>query len=234
MTSTLKVENLVSYIDLFTILQGVDIEVKKGEAIAILGRNGAGKTTLLRSIMGLVDVRSGSIDLEGESLVGKPIYDIAKMGVGYVPEDYGVFDELTIEENLIIAMHKEDKETFDRIDKVFELFPDLKIAYKRPAKTLSGGQRQMLSIGRALINDNKIILIDEPSKGLAPVVIENLALALREISKETTIVLVEQNFELAYAVTSRYYIIDEGRTVHDGLMKELANDKELQAKHLGI
>ncbi len=186
--------------------------------------------------MGLVDVRSGSIELEGESLVGRPIYDIAKMGgVGYVPEDYGgVFDELTIEENLRIAMHKEDKKTFERIEKVFELFPDLKIAYKRPAKTLSGGQRQMLSIGRALINDNKIILIDEPSKGLAPVVIENLALALREISKTTTIVLVEQNFELAYAVTSRYYIIDEGRTVQEGLMKDLAADRELQAKHLGI
>lgn len=234
MTSVLKVENLVSTIDLFTILQGIDMEVKKGEAVAILGRNGAGKTTLLRSIMGLVNVKEGSIDLAGESLVGMPIYEISKMGVGYVPEDYGVFDELTIEENFKIAMHKEDKETLVRIEKVLELFPDLKIAYKRLAKTLSGGQRQMLSIGRALINDNKIILIDEPSKGLAPVVIENLALALKKISQETTIVLVEQNFQLAYAVTSRYYIIDEGRTVNEGLMEDLAKDRELQAIHLGI
>ncbi len=234
MTSILKTEDLVSYIGLYTILQGVNIEVNKGEAIAILGRNGAGKTTFLRTIMGLVNTRSGSIVLDGESIAGKPTYEIAKLGIGYVPEDYGVFDELTIEENLRIAMRKEDKKTFERIEKILELFPDLKIAYKRLAKTLSGGQRQMLSISRALVNDNKIILIDEPSKGLAPVVIERLGLALREISKESTILLVEQNFSLACAVASRYYIIDEGRTVHNGTIKDLIKDTELQAKHLGI
>lgn len=234
MTSILKTEDLVSYIGLYTILQGVNVEVKKGEAIAILGRNGAGKTTFLKTIMGLVNTRSGSIELDGESIVGIPTYEIAKKGIGYVPEDYGVFDDLTIEENLKIAMWKEDKETFGRIEKILDLFPDLKVAYKRLAKTLSGGQRQMLSISRALVNDNKIILIDEPSKGLAPVVIERLGLALREISKESTILLVEQNFALACAVASRFYIIDEGRTVHNGTMKDLINDTELQAKHLGI
>lgn len=234
MTSILKTEDLVSYIGLYTILQGVNVEVNKGEAIAILGRNGAGKTTFLKTIMGLVNTRSGSIVLDGESIVGKPTYEVAKKGIGYVPEDYGVFDDLTIEENLKIAMWKEDKETFGRIEKILDLFPDLKIAYKRLAKTLSGGQRQMLSISRALVNDNKIILIDEPSKGLAPVVIERLGLALREISKESTIMLVEQNFSLACAVASRYYIIDEGRTVHNGTIKDLINDTELQAKHLGI
>ncbi|SDY91943.1 amino acid/amide ABC transporter ATP-binding protein 2, HAAT family (TC 3.A.1.4.-) [Proteiniborus ethanoligenes] len=234
MTSILKTEDLVSYIGLYTILQGVNVEVNKGEAIAILGRNGAGKTTFLKTIMGLVNTRSGSIMLDGESIVGVPTYHIAKKGIGYVPEDYGVFDELTIEENLKIAMWKEDKVTLDRLARVLDLFPDLKIAYKRLAKTLSGGQRQMLSISRALLNDNKIILIDEPSKGLAPVVIERLGLALREISKESTILLVEQNFALACAVASRYYIIDEGRTVHDGTIKDLIKDTELQAKHLGI
>lgn len=234
MTSILKTEDLVSYIGLYTILQGVNVEVNKGEAIAILGRNGAGKTTFLKTIMGLVNTRSGSIMLDGESIVGVPTYHIAKKGIGYVPEDYGVFDELTIEENLKIAMWKEDKVTLDRLARVLDLFPDLKIAYKRLAKTLSGGQRQMLSISRALLNDNKIILIDEPSKGLAPVVIERLGLALREISKESTILLVEQNFALACAVASRYYIIDEGRTVHDGTIKDLVKDTELQAKHLGI
>lgn len=234
MTSILKTTDLVSYIGLYTILQGVNVEVQKGEAIAILGRNGAGKTTFLKTIMGLVNTRSGSILLEGESLVGKPTYHIAKMGIGYVPEDYGVFDELTIEENLKIAMWQEDHETLARRDQVLDLFPDLKVAYKRLAKTLSGGQRQMLSIARALVNDNKIILIDEPSKGLAPVVVERLGLALREISKEKTILLVEQNFSLACAVASRYYIIDEGRSVHNGTIKELIKDTELQAKHLGI
>lgn len=234
MTSILKVEDLNSYIGQYTILQGVDIEVKKGEAIAILGRNGAGKSTLLNTIMGLVNTRSGSILLEGESLVRVPTYDIANRGVGYVPEDYGVFDYLTIEENLKLAIRKDTKNGDDRIAKVFDLFPDLKKAYTRMARTLSGGQRQMLSISRSLVNDNKIILIDEPSKGLAPVVIETLAVALKEISKESTVLLVEQNFSLACAIASRYYIINEGKTVVDGKINELIQDKELQATHLGI
>lgn len=234
MEAILKVEDLNSYIGQYTILQGVDIEVKKGEAIAILGRNGAGKSTLLKTIMGLVNTRSGSIMLENESLVGSPTYDIANKGIGYVPEDYGVFDYLTIEENLKLAIRKGTKYGDDRISKVFDLFPDLKKAYTRMARTLSGGQRQMLSISRALVNDNKIILIDEPSKGLAPVVIEALALALQEIGKESTILLVEQNFSLACAIASRYYIINEGKTVIDGKISELINDHELQAIHLGI
>ncbi|KAB3532706.1 branched-chain amino acid ABC transporter ATP-binding protein, partial [Alkaliphilus serpentinus] len=213
MKNLLKIDDLVSYIGLYTILQGVSMEVNEGEAVVILGRNGAGKTTLLRTIMGLVHTRSGKIELGGKSLVGRPTYDIAKEGIGYCPEDYGVFDELTIEENLKIAMWKEDKETLDRKDYILDLFPDLKIAYKRLSKTLSGGQRQMLSIARALINENRIILIDEPSKGLAPVVIERLAKALQEIRKHTTVLLVEQNFNLACAVGERYYIIDEGKTV---------------------
>lgn len=234
MNPLLKAEDLVSYIGLYTILQGVSVEIHQGEAVALLGRNGAGKTTFLRTIMGLVNTRSGSIKLDGESIVGKPTYEIAKMGIGYVPEDYGVFDELTIEENIKIAMWKEDKPTLEKRDYVLDLFPDLKVAYKRLAKTLSGGQRQMLSISRALVNENKIILIDEPSKGLAPVVIERLALALKEISKSTTILLVEQNFALACAVAERYYMIDEGKTVDEGTIKELIEDTELQRKHLGV
>jgi branched-chain amino acid transport system ATP-binding protein len=232
--SILKAENLVSYIGLFTILQGVNVEVNKGEAIAILGRNGAGKTTFLKTIMGLVKTRSGILDLDGESIAGKQPYDIAKKGIGYVPEDYGVFDGLTIEENLKLAVRKDTKDGDDRIARVFDLFPDLKVAYKRFAKTLSGGQRQMLSISRALVNDNKLILVDEPSKGLAPVIIESLGLALKEISRESTILLVEQNFSLATLVASKYYIMDEGRTVINGNMDDLVKDKELQAKHLGI
>ncbi|MDL2324689.1 ABC transporter ATP-binding protein [Ruminococcaceae bacterium OttesenSCG-928-A16] len=232
--SLLKVKDLVSYIGLFTILQGVDVEIQQGEAIAILGRNGAGKTTFLRTLMGLVKTRSGSIELDGVSLVGTPTHKIAHMGIGYCPEDYGVFDSLSIEENLLLAKHKDDDATAERIEYVLELFPDLKLAYKRMARTLSGGQRQMLSVGRALVNENKLILIDEPSKGLAPVVIEKMALALKEISKKSTIVLVEQNFNMACAVTDRYYMIDEGRTVHNGQICDLIDDKELQQRHLGL
>ncbi|QNO13885.1 ABC transporter ATP-binding protein [Alkalicella caledoniensis] len=234
MKSLLKTEDLVSYIGPYTILQGVSLEVSQGEAVVILGRNGAGKTTFLKTVMGLVQTRSGTIELDGKNLVGMPTYEIQKQGIGYVPEDYGIFDLLTIEENLRLAMWKEDADTFARRDYVLDLFPDLKIAYKRLAKTLSGGQRQMLSIGRALVNKNKILFIDEPSKGLAPVVIERLAMALNDIKKETTVLLVEQNFALACAVGERYYIINEGKTVENGKVSDLIKDKELQAKHLGI
>lgn len=234
MMSLLKAKDLVSYIGPYTILQGVTLEVGLGEAVVILGRNGAGKTTFLRTVMGLVQTRSGTIELAGKNLVGMPTYDIQRLGIGYVPEDYGTFDLLTIEENLRLAMWKEDAETLARRDYVLDLFPDLKIAYKRLSKTLSGGQRQMLSIGRSMINNNKILLIDEPSKGLAPVVIERLALALQEIRKHTTILLVEQNFALACAVGERYYIINEGKTVENGLVSDLVKDRELQALHLGI
>ena len=232
--SLLKVSDLVSYIGLFTILEGVDMEIQPGEAVAILGRNGAGKTTFLKTVMGLVKTRSGSIIFDGDSLIGKPPHKVSRMGIGYCPEDYGVFDHLSIEENLNLAKHKKGAAVDERIAYVLDLFPDLKKAYKRHAHTLSGGQRQMLSVGRSLVNNPKLILIDEPSKGLAPVVIEKMALALKEISKQSTILLVEQNFHMAMIVTDRYYMIDEGRTVHTGLMKDLENDKELQQRHLGL
>jgi len=232
--SLLKVKDLVSYIVLFTILQGVDMDIQKGEAVAILGRNGAGKTTFLRTVMGMVKTRSGIIELDGKSLVGKTPHRISQMGIALCPEDYGVFDELTIEENLLLAKHKNDSATDERIEYVLDLFPDLKLAFKRHARTLSGGQRQMLSVGRTLVNETKLILIDEPSKGLAPVIIEKMALALKEISKRSTILLVEQNFHMAEIVTDRYYIVDEGRTVHSGLMEDLKKDEELKQRHLGL
>jgi len=232
--SLLNVKDLVSHIGLFTILQGVDVEINQGEAVAILGRNGAGKTTFLRTLMGLVKTRSGSITFDGKSLVGKTPHKISRMGIAYCPEDFSVFNELTIEENLVLARHHNDEASAKRIEHILELFPDLRLAYKRHASTLSGGQRQMLSVGRSLVNDTKLILIDEPSKGLAPVVIDKMALALKDISSSSTIILVEQNFNLAAAVAERYYIIDEGRTVHNGDMKELREDKELQQHHLGV
>ncbi len=234
MTSLLKIENLVSHIGLFTILHDINIEIKKGEAVVILGRNGVGKTTLLKAIMGLVKSKSGTLEYEGENLIERATYEIARKGIGYVPEDYGVFDLLTVEENIKIAISKKTKQIDERISYLFDLFPDLKMAYKKSASTLSGGQRQMLSISKALVNKNKLILIDEPSKGLAPIIVERLARALREISKTTTVLLVEQNFALACAVGSRYYIIDEGKTVRNGKVPDLINDIELQKKYLGV
>jgi len=234
MRSILKAEDLVSYIGLYTILQGVSVDVEEGDIVTILGRNGAGKTTFLKTILGMVEVRSGTLELLGVSIIGKAPYEIAQMGVGYVPEDYGVFDALTVQENLRLPMRPENAEAWDRAAYVLDLFPDLKDAYKRPARSLSGGQRQMLSVGRALVNDNKIILIDEPSKGLAPVIIEKMGLAFIEIAKTRTILLVEQNFALACAVAKRYYIVNEGRTVRNGLVKDLLHDRETQRQYLGI
>lgn len=230
----LKAEHIVSFIGPYTILHDVSLQVTAGEAVVILGRNGAGKTTFLKTIMGLVQTRSGVLDFDGETLVGKETHTIQRQGIGYVPEDYGIFDLLTVEENMRIAMWKEDAQTRERRDWVLDLFPDLKLAYKRFAKTLSGGQRQMLSVGRALVNNNRILLVDEPSKGLAPVIIETLAGALKEISKTTTVLLVEQNFAMACAVGERFYIINEGKTVESGSIADLINNKELQAVHLGI
>ena len=232
--SLLKVTDLEANIGLFTILHGINVEINKGEAVAILGRNGAGKTTFLRSIMGLVNVKNGSIVLDEDDISNKKTHLISKTGIGYCPENYGIFDNLTIEENLILAKHKNDSETQDRINYIYDLFPDLQLANKRLAKTLSGGQRQMLSVGRSLVNETKIILIDEPSKGLAPVIIESMAIALKEISKQSTIVLVEQNFNMACAVADRYYIIDEGKTVNNGLISDLKKDTNLQKIHLGL
>lgn len=234
MEPLLKLDKVSSFIGAFHILQGISMEVFPGEAVVVLGRNGAGKTTTLRSIVGLVPPRGGQILLDGVSLTGMPTHLAVRRGIGYVPEDYGIFDFLTVEENLLIAMWKEDSATLARRDHVLDLFPDLKVSYRRLASTLSGGQRQMLSIGRALVNDNKVILIDEPSKGLAPIIVEKVRDALLEMKAECTIVLVEQNFDMACAVGDRYYIINEGRTILDGMVQDLYGDEELQRKYLGV
>jgi branched-chain amino acid transport system ATP-binding protein len=230
----LKLENVSSFIGPFHILQGVSLEVRPGEVVVVLGRNGAGKTTTLRSIMGLVKPVAGVLELEGQSLFGMPCHKIARLGLGYVPEDYGIFNLLSVEENLRLAAWRQDNATKERQEYVLQLFPDLKAAYRRLASTLSGGQRQMLSIGRALLNENKVILIDEPSKGLAPIVVEKVCEALLEVKNSTNIILVEQNFNLACAVGDRYYILNDGRTVLDGGIAGLANDRELQKRYLGV
>jgi len=230
----LKLENLSSFIGAFHIVQGVSLDVFPGEAVVILGRNGAGKTTTLRTIMGLLRVAGGVIELAGETILGLPAHQVARRGVGYVPEDCIVFNFLTVKENLQIAMRKADKETYARQSYALDLFPDLKKAYSRYAATLSGGQRQMLAIARVLQNDNKIILIDEPSKGLAPIIVERVGEALITMKNSCTLILVEQNFPLACAVGDRYYILNGGRSVHSGHVTELANDVQLQNRFLSI
>jgi branched-chain amino acid transport system ATP-binding protein len=234
MPPVLEVRDLSAFIGPFHVLQGVSLEVHEGETAVVLGRNGAGKTTTLRTILGLIPAAAGRIELGGSSLVGLPSHRIARLGVGYVPEDRGIFDLLTVEENLQLGMLRRDRTTLGRRDYVLDLFPDLRVAYRRLASTLSGGQRQMLAIGRAFLNDSRVVLIDEPSKGLAPIVVDRVRDAILEIKKRRTIVLVEQNFALASAVGDRYFILNHGMTVGHGRMDGLLHDRELLAKHLGL
>jgi len=230
----LQLSHVQTFIDQFHILQDVTLEVPEGEVTVILGRNGAGKTTTLRTIMGLTPPSGGSVQFRGEQLNGLPPYAIARKGIGFVPEDQGIFSNLTVEENLSLAMRKKDGATRARLQFVLNIFPDLEYKLKQKGESLSGGQKQMLAIGRALVNDNRLLLIDEPSKGLAPIMVEKLAQAIREIKQHTTVVLVEQNFALASAVGERYVIIDDGHTVREGLMSELLQDRELLGRYLGI
>lgn len=232
--SILTINNLHTYIDQFHILQGVSIEVKKGDVTVILGRNGAGKTTTMRSIIGLTPGRSGDILFQGQNIMGLPTYEVAKKGIGYVPEDQGIFGDLTVEENMRVAMRKEDHETIKRQEWLLDLFPDLKKAWTRKGGHLSGGQKQMLSIARSLVNDNPLLLIDEPSKGLAPIMVEKVMEALKVIKEKTTVLLVEQNFMMASLVGDSFYIIDDGQTVYEGTMDQLRDDHELKRKYLGI
>ncbi|MHB9143746.1 MAG: ABC transporter ATP-binding protein [Symbiobacteriia bacterium] len=256
----LELEGVHTFIGQYHILQGVSLEVPEGGVTVLLGRNGAGKTTTLRSIMGLVPARQGTVRFQGQDVTRLAPHLIPRLGIGYVPEDRGVFTQLTVEENLRLAVRGGDLprgaartvagpgdvaaagpaatgrkgEIAAALDRILALFPDLKDAWKRAGGSLSGGQQQMLAIARGLINDNALLLIDEPSKGLAPVVVEHLAEALLRISDQTTILLVEQNFGLAAAIGSRYTIIDDGRAAHAGLMDQLVGDGELKRKYLGV
>jgi branched-chain amino acid transport system ATP-binding protein len=230
----LKLNNIETYIGQYHILQGVSLEVKKGEVTVLLGRNGAGKTTTLRTIMGLNPASKGSIVYKGEEIQFLPTYTIAQKGIGYVPEDQGIFAGLTVEENMKVAIQKDNEETNKRLEYILNLFPDLKKFWKKPGGLLSGGQKQMLSIARAYVNDNELLLIDEPSKGLAPIVVEKVMESILQMKDETTIVLVEQNFMMASTIGDCFYIIDDGRTVSNGTMKQLKEDEEMKRKYLGI
>jgi len=232
MDNILQVEGIHTYYGQFHILEGVSLEVPRGSITVLLGRNGAGKTTTLRSIIGLVTPRQGRIFLDAVEIQGKRAFDIAAMGIGYVPEQRAIFRNLSVAENLRIAERKKgDLER--KADFIFGLFPDLKRLYKLPGDHLSGGQQQMLAVARALVADNKLLLIDEPSQGLAPVLIEQMMEAIRHLSATTTVLLVEQNFIMASQLGQHYYIIDDGKIVHQGAMADLVQDRPLVERYLG-
>ncbi len=230
----LSLKEVHTYIAQHHILQGVTLDVSVGRPTVFLGRNGAGKSSTLRAIMGLNPVTSGEIHLGGRPIQGRKPYEIARLGVGFVAEDRAVFYNLSVEENMRLSMLEENEHTSDRLETVLELFPDLKRLWRTNAGLLSGGQKQMLAIARAFVNDHRILLVDEPSKGLAPIVVDQVGESLIQIKDHTTIILVEQNFHLASLVGTDYFILDDGRVVHQGLMEDLVEDHELKQKYLGI
>ncbi|RST73041.1 ABC transporter ATP-binding protein [Siminovitchia acidinfaciens] len=234
MNSLLKLENVESFIQQYHILHDITFDVPKGEVTVLLGRNGAGKTTTLRTIMGLNPLSKGSIKFNHEEVGNLRPYVIANKGIGYVPEDQGIFGDLTVGENMRVAIKKEDEETQKRLNWILDLFPDLKKFWNKLGGTLSGGQKQMLAIARAYVNENELLLIDEPSKGLAPIIVEKVMESIQQMKETTTIVLVEQNFLMASGIGDHFYIIDDGRTIHHGDMEELKSDKALMQKYLGI
>jgi branched-chain amino acid transport system ATP-binding protein len=234
MSNILTLQNVETYISQYHILQGIQFEAKEGEVSVLLGRNGAGKTTTLKTIMGLTPASKGTITYDGKNVTKLPPYEIAKLGIGYVPEDQGIFGQLTVEENMKVAIRKETDSVMQKQAYILELFPDLKTFWKKQGGDLSGGQKQMLSMARAFVNDSKLLLIDEPSKGLAPIVIEKVMEAITEMKKHTSIVLVEQNFMMASKIGDTFTLIDDGRTVQTGPMKALIEDEQLKRKYLGI
>ncbi|WP_019414008.1 ABC transporter ATP-binding protein [Paenisporosarcina sp. TG20] len=234
MNTMLKVEGVHTYIGQYHILQGVNFEAKEGEVSVLLGRNGAGKTTTLKTILGLTPATKGCITFKGQEITKKPTHVIANSGIGYVPEDQGIFATLTVEENMKVAMRNEDEVTMRKQDYVLDLFPDLKTFWKKDGGLLSGGQKQMLAMARAFVGNSQLLLIDEPSKGLAPIVIEKVMEAIIDMKKQTTIVLVEQNFMMASRIGDTYTLLDDGETVHSGMMQDLIQDEQIKRKYLGI
>ena len=228
----LVVEDIQTYIGQFHILEGVSLEVPQNEITVLLGRNGAGKTTTLKSILGLTPPREGKVIYKGMEIQGKRAYNIVNLGLGYVPEHRAIFRQLSVLENLKLAERKNGD--FERKSEfIFDLFPDLKRLYKLPGNHLSGGQQQMLAVARALVPDNDLLLIDEPSEGLAPILIQQMMEAIRKLSASTTVLLVEQNFIMASQLAEHYYIIDDGKSIHAGKMTDLVQDEELVQEYLG-
>jgi branched-chain amino acid transport system ATP-binding protein len=211
------------------VLQGVSFEVPEGGVTALLGRNGVGKTTTLRAMLGLVP-RRGRVSLGGTELTRLPTHQIVRRGIGYVPEDRDVFAGLTVEENLRLA----ERNGNARYDLVYELFPELRTRGAQKAGTLSGGQQQMVAIARALLNENPVLLVDEPTKGLAPLLVTEVAAALERAAELATVLLVEQNLAVVARVAQQVVVLDGGRVVHAGGAKELLGDPERVRALLGV
>lgn len=232
----LVIENLTVYYGVINALQNLSMEVAEGEVVALLGANGAGKTTALSAISNLVPKRSGKIVFGGENISEKPAHKIAEMGIGHVPEGRHVFADLTVKENLIMGGYtlKKRSQMEQGIERAVNLFPRLKERINQVAGTLSGGEQQMLAMARGMMSNPRMLLLDEPSMGLAPLIVEEVFEYIREINRQgTSVLLVEQNAEMAFTITKRAYVLETGRIVASGTTEVLANSAEIQAAYLG-
>ncbi len=229
----LEVNEIHTYYGRSHILQGISLNLEKGEVICLLGRNGAGKTTTLRSIMGFTPPRKGSIKFEGVELTKKPSYEICRMGIGYVPQDRRIFPTLSVQDNLeVIERRVEGGWT---VEKIFSTFPILEKLKSRKGRHLSGGEQQILAVARSLMTNPKLLLLDEPSAGLAPLIVKAIEeLINRIITTGVSVILAEQNMRFAMNIAPRGYIIDKGRIYHQGTMEDLKEDKDIIGKYLAI
>ncbi|MDO8477326.1 MAG: ABC transporter ATP-binding protein [Candidatus Rokubacteria bacterium] len=235
----LALEDLHAYYGEAHILQGVSLTVGAGEVVTLIGRNGAGKTTTLKSIMGLVPPRGGRISFEGRELVGLATHDIARAGIAYVPEERRILPNLSVAENLRLGMLSATRaakaENAGVMEEVLTYFPRLRERYEQKGKSLSGGEQQMLAIARGLVARPKLMLVDEPTEGLSPLLVESLTEILGEINRRgTTILLVEQMLEVALALSHRLYVMDQGRIQFEGTPDALRADPEIQQRFLGV
>lgn len=228
----LELDNIHSYYGKSHVLEGVSLHVDAGELVTLLGRNGAGKTTTLKSIMGLVDTRQGRITFEGQDIRGEQPFRIARLGVALVPEHRGIFSILTVEENLKISVRQGSRWA---LDDIYQWFPRLKERRRNTGNALSGGEQQMLAIARALLNDPKILLLDEPTEGLAPVIIDEIVKILAAIRKEgLPVLLVEQNLRVCEAVADRHYILEQGQVVYHGSADDFRADPSIRDRYLAL
>jgi branched-chain amino acid transport system ATP-binding protein len=232
----LKVDRIDTFYGQSHVLQGVSFSINEGEVVSLLGRNGVGKTTTLRSIMGLTPPRAGKILLRDKDIVGKPPFQIAQMGIGYMPDDRRIFPDLTLYENLELARRLSKKRkaswTFEKVYNLFPVFTDLK---ERKGTQLSGGEQKMLAIGRALMKNPDLLLLDEPSEGLAPLIVQNLVEVIGRIQGEgVTILLADQNLKFCRKTSDRGYILEKGIVQHQGLMEEIWQNEEIVKKYLVV
>lgn len=234
----LALQAVHTHIGAYHILHGVDLLVPRGQLTMLLGRNGAGKTTTLRTIMGLWHASQGSVSFDQRNITRLATPDIAALGIAYVPENMGIFSDLTVKENMLLAARQARRVSqMDeaRLKWIFTLFPAVEKFWNHPAGKLSGGQKQMLAVARAIVEPRELLIVDEPSKGLAPAIINNMIDAFAELKATgTTLLLVEQNINFAKRLGDRVAVMDNGRVVHAGAMQALAEDEELQHRLLGL